>query len=209
MAAGGKHGAWRKVNADASRLFRACPWHRNTDKSIQDCESWCRPLRSPSHCSTCKCSACSACHGSRNSSIPSEPSAQLETRRHFVTRRLRKGMRLCLAAYRKDLLDGSPLTFASCRPHVLKSQQHWTLTMITMRRTPRLSGTPRARSLCHGAPHAFACTDVKYKTRVLLFRILPCVYIHIYIYITCCAPIRIPSKLLFPTGERQRRRRRQ
>ena len=131
-AAGGKHGEWRKLNADPSRLFSQCPWHRNADKSTQDCESWCRPLRSPAHCRTCKCSACSTCHGSRNLSVPSGPPARLDARRHPVTRRLRKGGRLCLAAYRKDLLDGNALTFASCRPHMLKSQQHWTLKIITL-----------------------------------------------------------------------------
>ena len=120
----GKHGAWRKANAEPSRLFAQCNsatlGGAVPDKPVQDCESWCRPERKPRHCLKCKCVACRGCAAKEDqlsSALPSRlPKAQKLTG-------------LCLSVWRDDALDGAPLTFAPCEVGTWqrRQQQRWTV----------------------------------------------------------------------------------
>ena len=134
-AHGGKYGRWRQLHADPARLFKSCmPASRKnalaTDKAVTDCESWCRPQLKRHHCRACKCSACRKCNpsdrvaprsGARDRSRASSSAAAVEwgtamyesAAAHAVVTD-RPARRLCLAAWRGDLMDGAPLTFTEC-----------------------------------------------------------------------------------------------
>lgn len=152
-AQGGKHGAWRARQAEPSRLFQACPWRSNRDKAFQDCESWCRPTRTWAHCRSCKCLACAACHHQANGTTL-QVRTLTATQRQRANHRLRREDRLCLAAYRQDVLDGSPLTFVKCRPHMLKAQQRWSIRDLMESSSAILPGRGSRNRGFNLRPHA-------------------------------------------------------
>ena len=111
MPGAGKHGLWREQHADRAKLFKPCARAQKGDKSVQDCEAWCRPQLKPRHCWKCKCRACLEC----GASTPlKRPANSPFTRPRSPLTPMVQGSH-CLSVWHDDPIEGAPLTFMPCQ----------------------------------------------------------------------------------------------
>ena len=128
----GKHGAWRRKHAELSRLFAPCNataiGANSRDKSVQDCESWCRPQLKPRHCHRCKCHACSGCEAKDAAARPNEASPATYSPLDAAGATPAQPGDLCLGVWHDDPLDGAPLVYRPCDGSwQQRQQQRWAL----------------------------------------------------------------------------------